>query len=374
MRLTRLAVERLRNLKAIDIELPEGLTVIAGGNGQGKTSLLEAVYLLATGRSFRTRKSDELINFDGGPLEVRGNTSSRRGDSRLSVILDGSSRRLQINDVDKGTEQYLGQLDLVDLTAKRMNVLRGGPEERRRFLDRGIVGAQPVFLRMIGDYRRALQHRNALLRRPRIAEARKHAELDAWDQPLCAASARIHRERRGYTERLNDQLGEVSRMFFGPNAVLALRYRPSPAEAGEAAEDRLDQILADRLARGRERDMEMGHTCEGPHRDDLAVELDGVDLRRFGSAGQVRAAMVTLKLGKLSLLGIERGESPLFLMDDFDSDLDDGRMSALADFLHHGGFQTLVATSKESQVGRIEVSFMKLRMEDGALRQAQGRP
>ena len=127
MRLRRLVVERLRNLTAVDIELPEGLTVVAGGNGQGKTSLLEAVYLLATGRSFRTRTADELINFDGGPLEVRGNTSSRRGDSRLSVTLDGSSRRLRINDVDKGMEHYLGQLSLVDLTAKRMNVLRGGP-------------------------------------------------------------------------------------------------------------------------------------------------------------------------------------------------------------------------------------------------------
>jgi DNA replication and repair protein RecF len=372
MRLTRLAVERLRNLKAIEVELPEGLTVIAGGNGEGKTSLLEAVYLLGTGRSFRTRKTDEAVSFDGGPLVVRGQVSGRRGDSRLCVMLDGTNRRLQVNEADKGLEQYLGRLNLVDLTARRMNVLRGGPEERRRFLDRGILGRDPSYLRFIGDYRRALQNRNALLRRRQVPEDRKHSELDAWDAPMLAAAGSVHLRRRAYAERLGSSLDDACRMLFGPGARLALRYLPSPPESGRVPDDRVSEVLAERLARCRRRDVEMGHTTEGPHRDDLAIELNGTDLLRFGSAGQNRAAMIALKLGKLSLLQEEWGEPPLFLMDDFDSDLDDGRMSALAGFLHHGGFQTLVATSKESQVDRIDVSFMKLRIE--ALRRARGGP
>ena len=223
---------------------------------------------------------------------------------------------------------------------------------------------------MIGEYRRLLQHRNALLRRGGIGAADRKSQLEAWDERLGLAAAKLHVERRRYANLLDGQQHDTSAVLFGPKAELRLRYKPSPVEAGETEPERMEQLFAERLDRGRQRDVEMGHTCEGPHRDEVQVELNGVDLRRFGSGGQVRAAMITLKLGKLALLREERGEPPLFLMDDFDSDLDDGRMAALAGYLHNGGFQTLVATSKESQAGRIGVSFMKLRMEKGVARAA----
>ncbi len=121
---------------------------------------------------------------------------------------------------------------------------------------------------------------------------------------------------------------------------------------------------------GRARDREVGHTCRGPHRDDVTVELDGVDLRRFGSAGQVRSAMIALKLGKLSLLEKKRGEVPIFLMDDFDSDLDEVRAAALADYLRRGGFQALVATSKEGMADRIGAPFSKILLSEGTAKEA----
>ena len=128
-----------------------------------------------------------------------------------------------------------------------------------------------------------------------------------------------------------------------------------------------DQIPAIGAYQSRKRDFAVGHTCYGPHRDELLVELDGADLRRFGSAGQLRAAMVALKLAKLGLLREERGTSPLFLMDDFDSDLDEPRAAAVAGFLREGGFQALVATSKPSLVRQFGVASLEVRMDEGTV-------
>lgn len=367
MWLTEIEVDRLRNLRAVGLGLSAGLTLVAGRNGQGKSSLLEAVYLLATGRSFRTRRMDELVSWSGGPLRVAGGVSSRRGRSLLKVVMDESDRRLISDGAEMDLESFIGRLDVVDLTAERMKVLRGGPEERRRFLDRGVVGLQPSYLRALGEYRRVLQQRNALLRGAgRIGAP---AQLDAWDERLTAAAGEIHRRRREYAVLLGVELGETDRMLFPDGGAVTMLYRPSPKEVGEAEISDFSVRYMECLEHGRRRDLEVGYTCRGPHRDDVVVELEGVDLRRFGSAGQVRGAMIALKLGKLSLLGKQRGDMPIFLMDDFDSDLDEVRASAVAKHLNSGGCQALVATSKEGMAERIGVPFTKVLLSEGTLRE-----
>ena len=364
MKLTSLQVDRFRNLKKVDLALPTGLTLVAGGNGQGKTSLLEAAYLLGTGRSFRTRRFADLIAWNDSPLRVAGRVSTRKGETELSVAADsGGDRQLFVNGVARGIESFLGQLDVVDLSAGRMGVLRGAPDERRRFLDRGIVGLDPAYLRIIGEFRRVLQQRNALLKRGPGAGG--SPELDAWDDRWVAAARELHLQRRNYAGRLGEEIGAIAPRLLPDGQSLRLRLRPSPPELEEAVEDRLADVLADRLARCRGRDLELRHTSEGPHRDELLIELDGVDLRRFGSAGQVRAAMITLKLGKLSLLRAEREEAPVFLMDDFDTDLDEARMAALIDHLNNAGLQSVVATSKDAWAVRTVGAELKLRMIEG---------
>jgi DNA replication and repair protein RecF len=354
----------LRGFSVLDSSLQVTNIFPAQRGGVGYDALRDVVYAI-------DHDTDELVAWSGGPLRVSGRCSSGRGDSRLRVVIDSGTRTLLLNDVGKEMESYLGQIDVVDLTGERMNVLRGGPSERRRFIDRGIVGLRPSHLRVIGEYRRVLRQRNALLRREAFsAGGDRSLELDSWDERLRGAARTMHLARRQYTETLGARLEQIGGFIVPEGKKLGLSYQPSPTDAGETPEDRLDELLGASLERGRKRDLALGHTAEGPHRDELRVTLEGVDLRRFGSAGQVRAAMIALKLAKLSLLRNERGESPLFLMDDFDSDLDETRIAALADFLHQGGFQTLVATSKEAQIGRIEVSFMKLRMEDGVARAA----
>jgi len=365
-----LEADRVRNLRRVSVELAAGLTVVVGRNGQGKTSLLESIYLLATGRSFRTRRLEEAVAWDGGPIRVAGEVSWRGGVSRLAVGYETGERGLYVEGGDTDLESYLGRLDVVDLTGGRIGILKNGPEERRRFLDRGVVGMRPGFLRTLGSYRRAVHQRNALVRTLAGRGARPGPELEAWDERVVEAGADVHRCRREYAAVLAAGLGEAGRVLFPEGRELRLRYLPSPAAARNEESGEFARIFLQSLVRSRDRDLGLGFTSVGPHRDDVVVELDGVDLRRYGSAGQLRAALVVLKLAKLSLLAGHRGESPLFVMDDYDSDLDEIRAGALADHLHEAGFQTIVATSKDGLAERLAVPHRILRMEGGRARTA----
>jgi DNA replication and repair protein RecF len=357
-----LEADRLRNLKAVSLTLSSRMTALVGRNGQGKTSLLEAVYLLSTGRSFRTRRNEDLVHWDGGPLRLSGTVEGRLGKQTMGLVFNDGERKLLLNQAPVDLDQFLGRLDVIDLTFERMKVLRGEPDHRRRFLDRGLVGIDPSFLSTLGEYRRTLQHRNALLKRH---SGGLDDQLDTWDERLAESAAPVHAKRREYAIRLAAALGSVSRAIFADEADLVLRYRPSPGPAGDLEPTEFKGVFLEALVRNRDHDKTVGFTGRGPHRDDLRVELDGVDLRRFGSAGQVRGAMISLKFGKLNLLQQARGETPLLLMDDFDSDLDERRATAVAGFLNDGGFQVLVATSKEEMTDRLGVDFAKIRIKGG---------
>ena len=371
MWLRALNADRLRNLKSVDIKLTAGLTVVTGRNGHGKTSLLEAVYLLGTAHSFRTRKLDELIGWQGGPLHVAGDVAGLAVNNRLGLSVDQGVRRLFVDGAERPLEVFLGRLDLVALPNEAMRILRDGPDGRRRFIDSGVAGPHPPYLRDLGAYRRVLAERNALLRRgDRAATGSRRDEMEAWEDRLAAAAARVHQQRRECVVGIASRIGPAERILFPEGEELRIRYRPSPRVTGESDPTRFAALYRDALAAKRARDLALGFTAEGPHRDDLEVTLAGADLRRFGSAGQLRAAMIALCAGKLGLLRDKRGESPLFLMDDFDSDLDEGRTRSLVEFLRDGGFQALMATSKDGFVDRLGVPFHRIRMEGGLARAA----
>ncbi len=366
MRLRSLGADRLRNLRAVSVSFDERLNVLVGRNGQGKSSLLEAIYLLSTGYSYRTRRIDDLISWNGGPARVSGKVTARAGDSDLAIVLDNGTRRLVADGSERELDEFLGRLALVALPTDGVRVLRDPPEARRRFLDSGVVGIRKAFLRELAAYRRTLAERNVLLR-SRNARRRgdSRAELEAWDERLVAAGRAVHAGRRAYATRLAAALREAERAILGDRAELLVRYLPSPVEAREHGSEAFPEVFRAALARERESDEGLGFTAVGPHRDDLRVDLGGVDLRRFGSAGQVRAAMVVLSLGKLEVLRESRGEAPVFLMDDFDSDLDEPRARALAAFLESGGFQAVLATAKEGFAETLGVPVRKIRLEAG---------
>jgi DNA replication and repair protein RecF len=372
MWLRALGADKLRNLKSVDVELTAGLTLVTGRNGHGKTSLLEAVYLLGTGHSFRTRKLDELVGWQGGPLRISGEVEGVAVNNRLGLVVDQGVRRLFVDDIERGLETFLGRLDLVALPGEAMRVLRDGPDGRRRFIDSGVAGVRPTFLRDLGTYRRVLAERNALLRHGDGGSSRRGSgdEMEAWEDRLASAAARVHRQRREYVLGMAARMGPAERMLFPEGENVRVSYRPSPAATAEEDPSRFAALFKDALERKRQRDLALGFTGEGPHRDDMDVTLDAADLRKFGSAGQHRAAMIALCAGKLGFLRDERGEAPLFLMDDFDSDLDENRTKSLIEFLRDGGFQAVMATSKDGFLDRLGVPFHRIRMEGGLARAA----
>lgn len=370
MWLRSLQADRLRNLKTVAVELSGGVTLVTGRNGQGKTSLLESAYLLGTGHSFRTRKLDDVVSWNGGPLRAAGRVEGLHGGSSLAVVVDGGLKHLFVDGAERDLDAFLGRLAVVALTGEAMRTLREGPEERRRFVDAGVAGVSPGYLRELADYRRTLAERNALLRR---ATARRTApdaaEIGAWDERLAAAGARVHRRRRAYVVGLASRLGPAERALFPEGGAIGIGYRPSPSRAGDEDPGRFADVFRAALERCRSRDRALGFTTVGPHRDDVRATLGTVDLRRFGSAGQLRAAMVALSAGKLAILKESRGEAPLFLMDDFDSDLDEGRARSLLEFLRGGGFQALLATSKDGFVDRLGLPLPRIRVDGGVARE-----
>jgi DNA replication and repair protein RecF len=365
MWLRTLRADRLRNLRAVDVGLPAGLTLLTGRNGQGKTSLLEAAYLLGTGFSFRTRRFEDLVSWDGGPTRVSGAVERRGRTEKIAVVVDDAVRRLVVEGAEVDLERFLGRLDVVVMAGEGQRVLRDAPEQRRRFLDSGIVAQRPSFLRVLGEFRRVLAERNALLRSDARGDGARRNEHEAWEERLAAAAAAVHQERRSFAVSLASKIGEVERAVFPDEGNVVLRFLPSPAETGREAPARFTEAYRRLLEQTRPRDRLLGYTCVGPHRDDFRVDLGRADLRRFGSAGQVRAAMVALCLAKLGLLTERRGESPLFLMDDFDSDLDEARAAALVAYLHEGRFQAVLATAKEGWAARLGVPFLRIRVEGG---------
>ena len=371
MWLRTLQADRLRNLKSVSVELSGGLTLVTGRNGQGKTSLLEAAYLLGTAHSFRTRKLDELVGWQGGPTRVGGAVVGLTGECTLAVVLDRGQKRLAVDGSERELDAYLGRINLVALPGEAMRALRDGPEGRRRLIDSGVAGLSHAYLRDLGEYRRVLAERNALLRRGLVGRSKPTAvEMEAWEQRLASAASPIHRLRRSYVVGLASRLGPAERALFPVGESVRIRYRPSPKTTEDVDPARFEEMFRGELERSRKRDAALGFSGEGPHRDDLEVSLEGADLRKFGSAGQLRAAMIVLSAGKLAFLRDERGEAPLFLMDDFDSDLDELRAQSLVEFLRDGGFQALLATSKDGFVDRLGLPFPRFRMEGGLARAA----
>jgi DNA replication and repair protein RecF len=194
--------------------------------------------------------------------------------------------------------------------------------------------------------------------------------MAAWEERLAAAGARVHRQRREYVLALAARLGPAERMLFSGGESVHVQYRPSPAASAELDPSRFEGQFLEALDRARARDATLGFTGEGPHRDELQVSASGVDLRKFGSSGQLRAAMIVLCVGKLGLLKVDRLEAPLFLMDDFDSDLDERRSTSLLEFLRDGGFQAVMATAKDGFVDGLGMSCHRIRMEGGVARAA----
>jgi len=328
-----------RNYRSLKLDLPSGLVLLVGENAQGKTALLEALYVLGTSRSFRASREAELLRW--GCLESRVRALFRR-DLGLARELEvnwaraterGLERRILRNGVAlRRLADLLGEVPMALFTPGDLGLIQGAPQGRRRFLDLLLCKVSPLYLASLTRYGSLLRQRNELLRR---RPAPSPEELDPWDEQLATASAVLVPRRQEVVACLQEAVAEAFTRLSDSRSDLVVTYRPAaPSDPGG--------FLAALRARRRE-DLARGTTQVGPHRDDLELSLDGRSLQRYGSQGQHRSAALALRLGEARVMSESLGEGALVLLDDCLSELDVGRGQRLLEIL--AGFRQVFLTT-----------------------------
>jgi DNA replication and repair protein RecF len=337
--LRRIATRNFRNLRDSEIELHPGANILVGDNGQGKTNLLEAIYFLATTKSFRTTRLAHLPKLGSTTTYVEGDVEDAAGILRrisAGISLGPERKReLLVNRQRTTLHDYLGFLPVFAYSAARLAIVRGGPDERRRFLDRGIASIRGGYLKDLGRFSRALKQRNALLQQGGAAARR---DLDAWDAELIDAALPVTRARAGYAADLAKETKRILKDHAYHVSGLSIEYRPSGFEEGIGTEQGFRALQA-----LRRRELAVGFSLAGPHRDGLDIQVDGEPAAEILSSGEVKMTVLFLKLAKIELYRSQTGEEPLFLLDDVDAELDLGIIERL--LRHLVGRIQLVTTS-----------------------------
>jgi DNA replication and repair protein RecF len=325
-----LTIRHFRNLGTQDLELPREGVALIGDNAQGKSNFLEAIYYLETFRSFRGARDEQLVAFGSDTFRVAGRTDAEgTGDERgteVAAAFQRTGKRRKV--VLDGREperigEALGKLGAVIFSPTDIELVSGGPAERRRFLDIVLSLNEPGYLESLQEYRRVLVRRNAALKAGEAGSA-----VGAWDQGLIRSGSEVTLARRSWIEGRCAAFGEYNRMI-SDGARATMTYRPSVPLAGVADIEGVRGAFRDALTESWDRERRQGVTVVGPHRDEVRLQLDdgdqGLDLRDYGSGGQRRTAALALRLVEAMTIRERRGRQPLILLDDVFAELDAGR-------------------------------------------------
>jgi DNA replication and repair protein RecF len=368
VQLTSLELANFRSYRELDLTLPAGLTIAHGTNGAGKSNLLEAAYLLAIGKSYRASVERELVAWEaaaaGGQAIIGGRVIRVDGEVELRVGLDcaGSSnvvaKRIRVNGVARRAADMVGALGAVLFTAEDIDLVFGSPQGRRRYLDIMLAQFGGHYVQALQRYQRVLTQRNALLRA--IREGRStDTELAYWDDSLCTEGATVLGERYDAMQRLAPLVAEAFDRLEAIDSLGVTYAATVPFEERPTAE-----TFASALERVRGAERGAGMTLVGPHRDDLKITMNGVEMAKHASRGQARLAALGLRVAEARLMEERRNDPPVVLLDDVLSELDDRRRGlVLEEALRN--HQTIVTTADLAQVpGSFLDGAHRLRVED----------
>jgi DNA replication and repair protein RecF len=364
-----LALRDFRNLARLDLGFPSAGAVVVGENGQGKSNLLEAIYYLHLLRSVRGARDVDVVRFGAPGFHISARTSGGAY-HELSAGFERQGRRKRVK-LDGGEpprlSDALGALPCVLFSPADVDLVAGAPSSRRRYLDILLALSSRPYLAALQRYRAALAQRNAALRETlRGTGARAEQRVAVWEAPLAEHGAVLWRDRVAWSEQCGARFAELCAAI-GEQAPVAMRYTTSLEPSSASVQD-----IADALTRALEQrrglDMRRGITHAGPHRDDLALTLDGRELRAFGSAGQQRTSAIALRLLEAETLRERLGAAPLFLLDDPFAELDARRSSRILDLLADQGMgQTLLTVPRESDIPPALSSLARWRIAGGVI-------
>jgi DNA replication and repair protein RecF len=367
MRVVSVEMRDFRTYARAEARIGEGLTVVHGANGAGKSNLLEGLYFGCTGRSPRTRNDRELIRFGTKATRVSVRLMDGTEPHELTVgfgTLEGAPQAIKRMSADGAEVERLLDVPIRPLISvflpDRLELLKGPPALRRAHLDQVVAAIWPARAQVRREYSRVLAQRNALLARLRSGRA-SQATLSTWDRELATKALALRADRAEAVALLTEPFA-VKATELGCNGEISIEYRPR-SKALDV--DEFVSELRERL----ESDIERGFSGHGPHRDELAIVRDGRELRVYGSQGEQRLALLALLLAERSVMGRERGSTPLMLLDDVMSELDGERRELLVRELSAGG-QSVIATTDLAHVpGACEPKVARLRISSGAVLQ-----
>lgn len=371
MYLKTLHLKQFRNYLEQQVEFSAPKTILVGDNAQGKSNLLEAVELLSTLRSHRTSRDRDLIYSAATVAQVSGHLERELGAVELTVTLRNNSRRTVALNSESLRRQldFLGILNMVQFSSLDLDLVRGGPEQRRTWLDGLLIQLEPVYAHILQQYNQVLRQRNALLRRmhrpdgagtvieaPLLTTAAPPSvmpdapddqpvkeELALWDSQLAVAGTRVIRRRNRVLRRLAPIAYDWHRAISGSREELEIRYAPN-VEQPEDDPGLIQQAFLDKIYTRTTAEQHQATTLVGPHRDEVEFMINGNYARQYGSQGQQRTLVLALKLAELKLIEEVIGEPPLLLLDDVLAELDLHRQNQLLDAIQKR-YQTLITTT-----------------------------
>lgn len=372
MRLLRFSVSDFRNLHAVELQPSVHSTIAVGQNGQGKTNLLEALYFLATLKPLRATRLSELVRFGEKTCTVTGRFLLKGAEREISVVVQDGVRQAFVDGKKAPSlEEYFGGVSTVAFTPDDLDVVKGGPDGRRQFLDRAVFNRFPAYLRESRAYAKALKGRNRLLK-----DRADPSYLAAFDEALAKAGARVWTRRRALMDELAPRAANAFSAIARTAAPATFRYEanalklPEDQPFASADENALSTQFLERLKQRMPRDLERGFTSIGPHSDDLDLHLGGHLARSFASQGQQRAFVLAWKIAEIENLNESTGFLPLLLLDDVSSELDPERNAYLMDYLAKSGAQVFLTTTDASLVQRAAgADTLWLRVRSGEVQQ-----
>ena len=344
MRLNHIHLQNYRNYEQLELDTGHAVNLFVGPNAQGKTNLLEAIFALALTKSHRTNKDKELIGWQGDTARIRGEVEKKYGNVQLDLMYSSQGKKARINGLEqRKLSDFVGTLNVVMFAPEDLEIVKGTPGIRRRFLDMEIGQVQPGYLYTLQQYGKVLVQRNNYLKSA-FGGSVQEAMLEVWNTQLAEHGVKMMKKRQTFIHKLQRWTEQIHTGITSGGEELQIQYRPSfEVDASQDESVLFDQFMI-KLSQVRDQELRRGMTMIGPHRDDLAFFINGKEAQVYGSQGQQRTTALSLKLAEIELIHEEIGEYPLLLLDDVLSELDQNRQNQLiATF--QGKVQTFITTT-----------------------------
>ena len=352
MKLTELNLHHFRNYDEAQVEFSPQINVLIGENAQGKTNLLESIYVLAMTRSHRTNNDRELIEFGKDAAQIKGTVQRELGSLKLELDIGKHGKKAKANHLEKARlSEYLGQLNVILFAPEDLALVKGAPTVRRRFIDMEFGQVSPKYLHDLTQYRDILKQRNRYLKQLQSHEAQDQLYLEVLSEQLAAVGGAIISQRVKFLSELEGYAQELHQSITQGRENLTFEYSSAVKDVSALTEVELSEALMDLYRQNQSKEIFQGTTLYGPHRDDVRFLINHKNVQTYGSQGQQRTTALSVKLAEIDLMKNQTGEYPILLLDDVLSELDGARQTHLLKTIQDK-IQTFLTTTGLSDVAR----------------------